>query len=71
MTGYQSRKVDYSIMIIDKYAQTRGLALDDAFFELLECGGIDALDEFYDVEHTLPWSTTVDDLVALHAGSVA
>lgn len=71
LSDYDARKVDYTIMIIGKYALARGISRRDAFFELLGCGGIDALDEFYDVEHTLPVSTTVDDLRALHERGAA
>lgn len=71
MPESERRKVDYTVMIIGKYAQARGLPRKDAFRELRECGGIGILDEFYDIEHTLPVSTTVEDLMALHARGAA
>ena len=67
----ESRKVDYTVMIIGEYAKARNIPVKDAFFELLGCGGIDALDEFYDIEHTLPVSSTIDGLSALYARSAS
>ena len=71
MSKDESHKVDYVVMVIGEYAKANRLSVKDAFFQLLECGGIGALDEVYDVEHTLPLSMTVADLGALHARSVA
>ena len=67
MSELDSRKVDYIVMILGEFARHEGVPVKDGFFKLLGCGGIDALDEFYDVEHTLPVSTTVADLAALCA----
>ena len=67
----EARKVDYTVMIIRAYAKEKGLGVKEAFFQLRDCGGIEALDEFYDVEHTLPVSSTLDGLTALHARSAS
>ena len=71
MSEGESRKVDYVIMVIGEYAKAKGLSVKEAFFQLLACGGIEALDDFYDIEHTLPVSSTIEGLSALHARSIA
>lgn len=71
MSDAESRKVDYMVMIISEYAKSKGLSVKAAFFQLLGCGGIDALDEFYDIEHTLPVSSTIEGLSDLYARSMS
>ncbi|MBQ9041687.1 MAG: DUF3791 domain-containing protein [Eggerthellaceae bacterium] len=71
MSDAESRKVDYVVMIISEYAKSKGLSVKGAFFQLLGCGGIDALDEFYDIEHTLPVSSTIEGLSDLYARSAS
>lgn len=56
---------DYMVMIVSEYASEKGLTQTEAFQKLDECGGISALEETYDVEHTLPISSTIDALDAL------
>ena len=71
MSESEKRKVDYTVMIICSYAKACGISAKEGFFQLLACGGIEILDEFYDIEHTLPVSTTVEDLQSLYARSLA
>ena len=67
MSDYDSKKVDYGFMVIGAYAREHGLSRKESFNQLVECGGIQALDEFYDIEHTLPLAQTIDDLTSLYA----
>lgn len=71
MPDTESHKVDYVVMIIGEYAKSKELSVKSAFFQLLGCGGIDALDEFYDIEHTLPVSSTIEGLSDLYARSAS
>lgn len=57
--------IDYIVMIVSEYAQAFGLTQEAAFRELDAAGGIAALEENYEIEHTLPISSTVDALRAL------
>ena len=67
------KKADYMVMIVSEYACERGLSTVEAFRLLDSCGGIQALEESYDIEHTLPISSTIEALDALCArkGSAA
>ena len=58
---------DYMVMIVFEYASEKGLSTIEAFRCLDSCGGIKALEENYDIEHTLPISSTIDALDALCA----
>ena len=58
---------DYVVMILCEYASEKGITTIDAFKRLDSCGGIQALEENYDIEHTLPISSTIDALDALYA----
>ena len=58
---------DYMVMIVSEYAAEKNLTTLDAFRRLNACGGIVALEENYDIEHTLPISSTIDALDALCA----
>lgn len=70
MSESDKKKVDYVVMVVFEYAREAGISAKQAFERLLACGGVDALDEFYDIEHTLPLSQTVSDLEALYARSI-
>lgn len=67
------KMADYMVMIVCEYASEKGLSVPDAFRRLDSCGAIRALEENYEIEHTLPISSTIDALDALCArrGSAA
>ncbi|WP_172136375.1 DUF3791 domain-containing protein [Adlercreutzia sp. ZJ473] len=69
MAKDSEKMVDYMVMIVNEYADFSGISQKEAFSRLLSCGGIDALEESYEVEHTLPVSSTLDALNALYARS--
>jgi hypothetical protein len=55
----------YMVMCIDEFAQRKDLSSKDAFLYLRQFGGIRFLDEFYDIEHTLPFDDTMDTLTEI------
>lgn len=65
MAGDTERKADYMVMIVDEYADAMGISPKEAFDRLDACGGVDILEECYEIEHTLPISSTIDALDAL------
>ena len=69
MSDFEKKKVDYVVMVVFEYAREMGISVKQAFVRLLDCGGIEALNEFYDIEHTLPLSQTVRDLDILYTRS--
>ena len=73
MPANYERIADYLVMIVSEYALEKGISTIVAFQRLDSCGGIRALEENYDIEHTLPISSTIDALDALYerAGCVA
>ena len=58
---------DYMVMIVSEYALENGISTVEAFRKLDECGAILALEENYEIEHTLPVSSTLEALDALCA----
>ena len=73
MPANYERIADYMVMIVSEYAFEKGLTTLEAYRRLDSCGGIRILEENYDIEHTLPISSTIDALDALYArkGSAA
>ncbi len=55
-------KLDYLIALISEFAKAHNLSSVQAYDYLQRYKGIDFADEFYDVEHTQPFSHTVNDL---------
>ena len=59
------RKVSYIVAIISDFAERYGLTTPQAYRYLALYKGIDFLDEFYDVEHTLSFDDVVKDVALL------
>ncbi len=57
--------IDYIVVCISEFASRYGLAMKDAYTYLRDYQGIDFLQEFYDVEHTLSFDDAVDDLTVI------
>lgn len=55
-------KINYMIMLITKFAVANDMSVQQAYIYLQDYKGMDFVDEFYDVEHTLPLDDVVDDL---------
>lgn len=69
MSERDGKIIDYIVVIVSEYAEHRAISVADAFALLYASGGIDALVENYDIEHTLPLMSTVEGLDALVARS--
>ncbi|MBQ9003911.1 MAG: DUF3791 domain-containing protein [Eggerthellaceae bacterium] len=67
MSADYGKIADYMIMIVSEYASDKGITDLEAFWKLDACGGIEALEENYEIEHTLPISSTIEALDALCA----
>lgn len=57
-----NRQVSYIIAVISEFAEHFGLSNPQAYRYLARYKGIDFLQEFYDVEHTLSFDDVVDDV---------
>lgn len=62
MSKTMTDKINYIIMLINKFAVAHGLGFQQAYIYLQDYKGMDFVDEFYDVEHTLPFDEVVEDL---------
>ena len=57
-------KLEYIIALITEFATAHNISTQQAYIYLRQYGGLDFVDRFYDVEHTLPFEHTVEDLTA-------
>lgn len=57
-------KVEYVVAAISEFAKRHKLTPTEAFRYLNRFKGLDMLDRFYDVMHTLSFKDTTDDLTA-------
>ena len=55
----------YFVMIISMIAKKYGISIHETYEYLRQYKGIEFLQEFYDVEHTLNSDDVVDDLLAI------
>ncbi|MBP5479817.1 MAG: DUF3791 domain-containing protein [Bacteroidaceae bacterium] len=55
-------RLDYLIALISEFAVTHNLTMQQAYLYLRKYKGLDFVDEFYDVEHTLSFDEAVEDL---------
>ena len=58
-------KVAYFVALISEFAERFGLSTPQAYRYLSLFKGIDFLDDFYDVEHTLSFADVVNDVALL------
>ena len=59
-----SDKVEYVIAAISEFGKRHGLSHVEAYRYLKRFQGMDMLDKFYDVMHTLSFKDVTDDLTA-------
>ncbi|MDR3049956.1 MAG: DUF3791 domain-containing protein [Elusimicrobiota bacterium] len=52
----------YIVMCINEFAHRKNLTQKDSFSYLQKFGALNFLDEFYDIEHTLPFDDTIETL---------
>lgn len=57
-------KIEYIIAVISEFAATHSLNTSQAYRYLERFKGIDFVNRFYNVEHTLPFEDVVEDLTA-------
>ena len=59
------KKIDYTVVCVNEFAQQYSLDPRTAFLYLYNHKGIDFLDEHYDIEHTLSLDDAVEDLAII------
>lgn len=59
------KKIDYSVVCVNEFAQHHSLDSRTAFLYLYNHKGIQFLDEHYDIEHTLSLEDAVEDLTLI------
>lgn len=57
-------KLKYIIALISEFATAHGLSAQQSYIYLKQYKGIDFVDKFYDVEHTMSFDAVVEDLTA-------
>lgn len=57
-------KIEYVVAAISEFGKTHGLSPAEAYRYLNRFKGMEMLDRFYDVMHTLSFKDTTDDLTA-------
>lgn len=65
MANEEINILDYIVVCISEFASRYEMHMRDAYLYLTKYKGIEFLKEFYDVEHTLSFDETIDDLVAI------
>ena len=65
MTEADRNLLDYIVVCISEFANRYGMHMRDAYTYLNRYKGIEFLEEFYDVEHTLSFEDVLDDLAAI------
>lgn len=66
-------KIEYVIAAISEFGKRHGLTHVEAYRYLKRFKGMEMLDKFYDVMHTLSFKDTTDDLTAFchrHGGAL-
>lgn len=65
MTKEDRNVLDYIVICVSEFADRHGIPMQEAYQYLRQYKGIDYLQEFYDVEHTLSFDDTMDDLTTV------
>ena len=65
MSELEKNMIDYFVICVREFAERYDLHAKDAVLYLDNYGGLDFLEEFYDVQHTLSFDDTVDSLTAI------
>ena len=55
-------RLDYLLALVSEFAAAHHLSLQQAYLYLKRYKGLDFVEEFYDVEHTLSFDQAVEDL---------
>lgn len=57
-------KINYIVALITEFAVAHNISTLQAYEYLQKYKGLDFVDKYYDVEHTLSFDNTVEDLTA-------
>lgn len=74
MSEQMRNLLDYIVVCINEFAEQKQIGTREAYLYLNEYKGIEFLHEFYDVEHTLSFDDTVEDLTKIcssNGGAIA
>lgn len=74
MSELQKNMVDYFVICINEFAKRYGIGASEAMVYLDKYNGLQFLEEFYDVQHTLSFDETVDNLTVVcqrHGGALS
>lgn len=73
MSELQKNMTDYFVICVNEFARRYNIGAKDAFLYLDKYDGLSFLEEFYDVQHTLSFDETVDNLTLIcqkHGGHI-
>ena len=59
------RKINYTVVCVNEFAQRFHITSKEAFFYLYDHKGIEFFKEHYDIEHTLSLDDAIDDLIII------
>lgn len=62
MKSKETDRLEYLIALISEFAEAHSISTAEAFKYLDEYKGLDFVEKFYEVEHTLSFDDVVDDL---------
>ena len=62
MSEATRKTVDYAVACVNEFARRKGMTSRAAFLYLYQYQGLQFMQEFYDVEHTLSMEDALDDL---------
>lgn len=54
--------INYIIALVTEFAKAHNIHTQEAYLYLNRFNGLDFIEEFYDVEHTLPFDHVVEDV---------
>lgn len=65
MSELEKNMVDYFVICINEFAKRYEMSPDNALIYLDRYNGLKFLEDFYDVQHTLSFDETVDNLTII------
>ena len=74
MSELQKNMVDYFVICVNEFAKRYNIGAKDAMIYLDKYNGLQFLEDFYDVQHTLSFEETVDSLTIVcqrHGGGLS
>lgn len=61
----QKKVINFTVACVNEFAQQNQLSVREAFQYLFQFQGIKFIKENYEIEHTLPFDTVIEDLEIL------